>query len=140
MTTALEWQTDHHHGAATAAEDLGRQFAAAFAARDAVGLLVLFSDEVSFRGLTPGRVWQADTAAELVDGVLLGCWLKPADTVHRVEAVETAMVGTRCRLGYRLHGVNPDGRFVVEQQAFFDVDDGAITWLRVLCSGFRPDA
>jgi hypothetical protein len=140
MTTALEWQTAHHHGAATAAEDLGRQFAAAFAARDAVGLRVLFSDEVSFRGLTPGRVWQADTAAELVDGVLLGCWLEPSDTIDRVEAVETAMVGTRCRLGYRLHGVNPDGRFVVEQQAFFDVDDGAITWLRVLCSGFRPDA
>jgi hypothetical protein len=140
MTTAMELRTGPCTGAATAAEDLGRQFAAAFAARNAAELRVLFSDEVSFRGLTPGRVWQADTAAELIDGVLLGCWLEPSDVIDRVEAVETAMVGTRCRLGYRLRGVNPDGRFVLEQQAFFDAADGTITWLQMLCSGFRPDS
>lgn len=138
MTTAPELQTGQYPGAATAAEDLGRQFAAAFAARNAAALRVLFSDEVSFRGLTPGRAWQADTAAELIDGVLLGCWLEPSDAIDQVEAVETAMVGARCRLGYRLRGVNPDGRFVVEQQAFFEVADGMITWLRMLCSGFQP--
>jgi MFS family permease len=54
------------------------------------------------------------------------------------RGVETAMVGARCRLGYRLRGVSPDGRFVVEQRAFFEVADGKITWLRVLCSGFQP--
>jgi ketosteroid isomerase-like protein len=139
MGTAPELSTDHRPGAATAARDLGRQFAAAYAARDAAVLRALFSEEVSFRGLTPGRDWQADTAVELIDGVLLGCWLEPSDVVDRVEAVETAMVGTRGRLGYRLRGVNPDGRFVVEQQAFFDVADGKITWLRMLCSGFQPD-
>ena len=39
---------------------------------------------------------------------------------------------------YRLRGHNPDGPFVVEQNAFLAERDGAIEWLRVLCSGFRP--
>jgi len=32
------------------------------------------------------------------------------------------------------------GTFTVEQQAFLDLVDGKITWLRVLCSGFVPAA
>jgi hypothetical protein len=139
MGTSTQSHTDHRAGAATAAEDLGRQFAAAFAARDAPGLRALFGEDVSFRGLTPNRVWQVDTAGELIDGVLLGSWLEPSDIVEHVEAVETAVVGRRCRLGYRLRGVNPDGPFAVEQQGFFEVADGKITWLRMLCSGFQPD-
>jgi hypothetical protein len=78
-------------------------------------------------------------AGEQIDGVLLGSWLEPSDVVDHVEAVETAVVGRRCRLGYRLRGVNPDGPFAVEQQGFFEVADGKITWLRMLCSGCRPD-
>jgi hypothetical protein len=32
------------------------------------------------------------------------------------------------------------GTFVVEQQAFLDLAEGRISWLRVLCSGFVPVA
>jgi hypothetical protein len=28
----------------------------------------------------------------------------------------------------------------VEQQAFLDLTDGKITWMRILCSGYRPTA
>lgn len=35
-------------------------------------------------------------------------------------------------------GHNADGPFVVEQQAYLEVRDGRIGWMRVLCSGFRP--
>lgn len=139
MSTSAHVRNGRQPGAATAAEDLGRQFAAAFAARDATALRVLFSDDVSFRAQSPGLGWEADSAGELIDGILLGRWLEPSDVVDRVETVETAMIGARCRVGYRLRGVNPDGRFVVEQQAFFDVAGGRITWLRMLCSGFQPD-
>jgi hypothetical protein len=31
----------------------------------------------------------------------------------------------------------PDGTFLVEQQAYYGVDNGRISWLRILCSGFR---
>jgi hypothetical protein len=33
---------------------------------------------------------------------------------------------------------NPGGTFTVEQQAFCDLSDGKIIWLRLLCSGFVP--
>ena len=35
-------------------------------------------------------------------------------------------------------GHNPDGPFVVEQQAYYEERDGRIGWMRVICSGFRP--
>ena len=33
---------------------------------------------------------------------------------------------------------NPEGDFLVEQQAYLTSRDGQIEWMRVLCSGFQP--
>jgi hypothetical protein len=33
---------------------------------------------------------------------------------------------------------NPDGKFLVEQQADYETNDGVIPWMRVLCSGYQP--
>jgi class 3 adenylate cyclase len=55
------------------------------------------------------------------------------------RAVETDSFADRVRVAYRLRGHNPDGRFVVEQQAYYALEDDRIVWMRVLCSGFRPD-
>jgi hypothetical protein len=41
-------------------------------------------------------------------------------------------------VGYRFSVTNPDGRFLVEQQAYLAARDGQIEWMRVVCSGFRP--
>jgi hypothetical protein len=54
--------------------------------------------------------------------------------------VETSRVADRERVGYRLAVSNPDGRFLVEQQAYYETSGGSITWMRVLCSGSRPAA
>lgn len=124
--------------AAAVTRSFGGRFVAALAAKDAAALLALFADEVDFRGLTPGRSWEAQTGAAAVDDVILGKWFEPSDTIERVETVETGMVGDRHSLGYRLHLANADGGFVVEQHAFYDITDGRVTWMRVLCSGFRP--
>ena len=45
---------------------------------------------------------------------------------------------TASAIGYRFSVRNPDGRFLVEQQAYLAARDGRIGWMRVLCSGFRP--
>ncbi len=42
--------------------------------------------------------------------------------------------------GYRLAVSNPQGSFLVEQQAYYETGAGSITWMRVLCSGYRPVA
>ncbi len=73
-----------------------------------------------------------------MDEVILGSWFEPGDVIQRVESVQASQVGTRTRIGYQLHVTNASGSFTVEHQAFLDLTDGKITWLRVLCSGFVP--
>ncbi len=72
--------------------------------------------------------------------MILGSWFEPGDVIQRIESVQHGQVGTRTRIGYRLRVQNGDGTFTVEQQAFLDLVDGKITWLRMLCSGFVPVA
>jgi hypothetical protein len=57
-----------------------------------------------------------------------------------VERLESDAFADRERVGYRLSVNNPDGRFIVEQQAYLAPDHGQIAWMRVLCSGYRPVA
>lgn len=118
--------------------DVGERFAEAMAKKDAAGMLELLDPEVDFRGLTPGRFWEASTATELVDDVILGQWLEPTDRIESIEGIERGSVADRHRVAYRFRVVNGDGAFVVEQQAYFEVVGDRITLLRVLCSGFRP--
>ena len=70
-------------------------------------------------------------------GVLFDHWFEAKDEIEAVEQIETGAVADRERVGYRFRGRNPDGAFVVEQQAYLEPRDGRIGWLRVLCSGFR---
>jgi hypothetical protein len=71
---------------------LGERFARALAAKDFAQVTDLLHPEVDFRGMTPGRFWEA----------------------------------------------TPDGPHLVEQQAYYSATDGRISWMRVICSGFRP--
>jgi hypothetical protein len=44
----------------------------------------------------------------------------------------------RDRVAWRFAVSTPDGPHLVEQQAYYSTTDGRISWMRVLCSGFRP--
>ncbi|HLN75872.1 MAG TPA: hypothetical protein VK204_02430 [Nocardioidaceae bacterium] len=44
------------------------------------------------------------------------------------------------RVGYRFDITNADGRSTVEQQAYYRVDGGQLTYLRIVCSGYRPQS
>jgi hypothetical protein len=135
-------RTDDHPPAngATPASGLAHRFATALAAKDAAALRSLFASEVDFRALTPGRAWEASTSDAVIDEVILGSWFEPGDVIKRVEAVQHGQVGTRTRIGYRLRVESAGQAYTVEQQAYCDLSDGKITWLRVLCSGFVPVA
>jgi ketosteroid isomerase-like protein len=117
--------------------DLGRDFARALAAKDAQGLLDLLHPDVEFRAVTPGRSWEADDR-EAVLAVLLGKWFEPTDEIEAVERVESDAFADRQRVGYRFRVSNPEGSFLVEQQAYLSELDGRIGWMRVVCSGYRP--
>jgi hypothetical protein len=118
-------------------QHLGEQFARALAGKDASGLTALLSDDIDFKALTPNRFWEA-ASAESVVGDVFGHWFGATDQIESVEAVECTTIADRQRVGYRLRVTNGDGTFAVEQQAYFDVRDGRITWLRIMCAGFQP--
>lgn len=120
--------------------DLGERFARAMAAKDGPALLEVLAPKVDFRAMTPGRVWESETAARVVDDIILSKWFGTTDVIEGIEGIETDTVADRPRVGYRFRVTNPDGAFVVEQQAYYDVEDDRISWVRILCSGYRPTA
>lgn len=117
----------------------GEAFARALGTKDAAALRKLLRADIDFRAMTPGRFWEAADADTVVDDIVFGKWFEPTDDVREIISIETTDVGRRHRVGYRFGVANADGDFVVEQQAYYDVDDdGQISWLRVACSGFVP--
>jgi len=116
----------------------GERFARAIAAKDAPSLLGLLAPEIDFRAMTPGRFWEANSAVQVVDEVVLGSWFEPTDRIEAIESIDNGEVADRERVGYRFRGTNADGAFLVEQQAYLRVENEKITWLRIMCSGFRP--
>lgn len=124
--------------------DAGRQFAAALAGKQVAVLTGLLAPDVDFRGLTPGRAWEASSTAGVLE-ILLDHWFEPTDVIEELIAVSTSSVADRQHVSYRLSGHNADGPFVVEQQMYYMIDHddpagGRITWMRMLCSGFRSPA
>jgi hypothetical protein len=116
---------------------LGAAFAEAFTAKDFERVVALLHPEIDFRGLTSSRAWEASGPRALVDDVLR-LWLEDSDVVEEVLDIQTDAVADTERVGYRFRGHNPDGPFIVEQQAYLRERDGRIGWMRVVCSGMRP--
>jgi hypothetical protein len=116
---------------------IGADFARAYADKDAGRIRELLHPEVDFRGLTPSRFWEAGDPDAVVE-ILLANWLEDSDREEALEGIDGDTMADRERVGYRFSVTNPDGRFLVEQQAYLSSRDGRIDWMRVVCSGFRP--
>ncbi|PWU44281.1 hypothetical protein DLE60_19740 [Micromonospora globispora] len=118
--------------------DVGSRYVAALAAKDTEALLGIFASVVSFRGMTPGRFWEVHSPADVVEDVLYE-WFEPDDIVEAVEHVEVGKLVDRQRVVYRFRVRNANGVYRVEQCAYFDLDeDGRVSRMNVMCSGFRP--
>jgi ketosteroid isomerase-like protein len=121
----------------SATETAGERFAAAVAAQDSARLRATLADEIDFQALTPGAHWQAAAGREVADDIVLGRWFAPGREIRELCAVTTGRVADCEHVAYRLR-VRKDGRdYLVEQQAYYRADDGRISWLRMLCSGYR---
>ena len=97
----------------------------------------LMHPEIDFRGLTPRRSWEASDRDQVLECCFaVGC--EDSDEIEGLENVETDSFADRHRVGYRFSVNNPDGRFLVEQQAYLSARDGQIDWMRVV--GARASA
>lgn len=115
---------------------IGAEFANALAGKDFDRIEELLGPEIDFKGLTPRRHWEAGDPGTVISGVLRQ-WFEDSDEIVALERLETAAFADRERVGYRFRVRCPDGVFLVEQQAFLSASEGRITWMRVVCSGFR---
>ena len=118
------------------ATDTGLAFVDAVARKDGATLVSLLADPVRFRALTPSRSWEESTP-EGVREVVLGTWFHEQRAFTRLLAAHVDADAPAPRLSYRFEVTEPDGVSEVEQVAFFDVTDGRITSLAIICSGFR---
>ena len=117
---------------------VGERFARAIAGKDAAGLKAMLRPDVDFRAMTPGRFWESTDVDVIVDDTILGTWFAPDRRILEVLAVETGVLGSLDRVGYRFRVSLPRGEFIVEQQAYYETDGDTISWLRIMCSGFVP--
>lgn len=116
----------------------GERFARAVAAKDAVALAATMADGIDFQALTPGRHWQAHSPREVAEETVLRFWFGPGAAITGLAGLTTGEVGGRQHVAYRLQ-VTRDGReYLVEQQAYYDTEGDQISWMRVLCAGYRP--
>lgn len=115
---------------------LGDAFARAVAAKDHDRIRELLHPEVDFRGMTPGRIWEATDPAGVINALSL--WFEDSDEIEELLALDLDAFADRERVGYRLRVRNPDGEHLVEQQAYLSERGTQIGWLRIMCSGFRP--
>lgn len=118
---------------------LGAEFAAALAAKDFARAAALLHPEVDFAALTPRRAWDAH-APEQVVAEVLRVWFDDACELEELASVEHGTFCDREHVAYQLRGRDPNGPFLMEQQAYLTARDGRIGWIRVLCSGKRPIA
>jgi hypothetical protein len=137
MLAAVRPMSSHAATHVSEKTQLGRAFAEALGGKRFDLVSELLAPEIDFRALTPNRVWEADRASAAVQDIL-SRWFDDGDEIEQVASIDVEDVGDRGRVAYRFLGRNEDGAFVVEQQAFYEQRDGRISWMRVLCSGFRP--
>ena len=116
---------------------LGSRFATAVASKDTAGVRALVADDVDFKALTPRRLWEGASPDDLV--AALGQWFDSDDHIDELEEVaEGAPVADTQHVAYRLRVTNADGPHAVEQQAYYRAEGDRISYLRVMCSGYRP--
>jgi hypothetical protein len=104
---------------------LGVEFAHALAAKDFSRVLDLLHPEIDFPGLSPNRFWEASGADAVISAVLRH-WFEDSDEIETLECFDSDSFADRERVGYRFSVNNPDGRFLVEQQAYLTARDGRI--------------
>ncbi len=121
----------------SATDSLGARFASAIEARDRAALRDLLATPVRFRAVTPRRFWDAETPTDVAD-IVLGTWFDETKQVTRVSLVQDDTVGDVSKVSYRMAVATETGPAVIEQVAYYVVQDARITQLRLVCSGFRP--
>jgi hypothetical protein len=121
----------------SSATDLGAVLVAALTARDFGRLAGTLAPGVRMRALIPPGPVELSGAEPAA--ARFASWFGESEGLELVHA-GCDEVGDRLHVFYRLRVKRPgDPWKLVEQHLFCALDEGRITTLDLLCSGFRPD-
>ena len=122
----------------SSATDPGATLVAALAERDFDRLAGTLAPEVRMRALIPPGPIELSGAEPAA--ARFASWFGESNGVELVLSGSDE-VGDRLHVFYRLRVKRPgDPWKVIEQHLFCALDEGRITALDLVCSGFRPDA
>jgi hypothetical protein len=117
--------------------NVGEAFLRALSSRDFEALQACLHQDVNFRALVPPGIRQATDASDTVSRLRL--WFGEADSFEMLRT-EIGQVADRLSITYRIRLHDSDGWQVIEQRLYCNVgDDGRISTLDLLCSGFLPE-
>ena len=102
-------------------------------------LMEVCTDEIVFTAATPGNTWKSKGKVD-TENALKGLF-PPEEKVFEVVSIDCYSLPGRSRIAYRIRGVKEgSGPYEYEHQAYYQVIDGKISNLRVLCSGlYEPE-
>jgi hypothetical protein len=116
-------------------ESVGTRLIEAISAQDGPAIAACFSVDAELHALIPPGLRERAGAEEAA--ALIASWFADSTELRLVDSQVTE-VGDRLHVGYRFEGVEDGAPFVVEQQLYCVLADGAIERANLLCSGFRP--
>jgi hypothetical protein len=117
--------------------DLGAMVVAALTERDFGRLARALAPEVRMRALTPSGCVELSGAEPAA--ARFASWFGESNGLELVHSGSDE-VGDRLHVFYRLRVKRPGDLWkVIEQHLFCALDEGRITALDLVCSGFRPD-
>ena len=118
-------------------DSLREALLAAITTQDFDRIEALFAPQVRFRALVPSGVREGNTPAEAT--AWLQNWFGEGQQLQVLQSASDTVFG-RLFLSYRLRLSSPEkGKRVIEQQVYCDMQDGYISDMAILCSGFHRD-
>jgi TusA-related sulfurtransferase len=111
------------------------QLIQALAEQDRAALLARLDDSVVLRALLPSRYVERGGAPAVADEML--GWFSEVPRIL-VRQAEVDAIGDLWHGAFRFDLLGSGSDWVVEQHLYCTVADGAITTVRLVCSGFQP--
>jgi ketosteroid isomerase-like protein len=124
---------------ATATRDdvqTAQRFLAALSGRDWAGIQACLAPDARLRALVPSTLREVEGAEAIARRFEI--WFGELGEFRVLDSAIEEM-SDRVHVRYRLGGTDPeDGPVVVEQQCYLLLENGLITAINSVCSGFRP--
>ena len=115
---------------------VAERFLQALKQRDFDGIASCFASDSRLRALVPTALREDEGSAAIAERFRY--WFGELGDFAVIDTTTDDFVD-RVQLRYRMRGIDPeDGEVTCEQHAYLTVEDGSISAMNLVCSGWRP--